>query len=331
MSSLIECPGCQHKLTLPESFVGQRVQCPKCSHQFAALATLIPAMEVDSAQPIPPIAASGNSKPAPGDAVPPMQSAYERASGPNRRTGATTDGRAIFCAECGTKYAQSEDACPACGYCLDDLLAAPPRPRRRPLRELQPIRSFFPIVGAILIPLGVAFFIAAPIADEVFRRGPRSIRELMVALCCLAGGLTELTALVFCCIWLYQAWRVVLHGDEEYSPGLMVGLLFVPFFNIYWMFRVIPGLSTAIHRELRYMAPHLGHSAGSVPGVLACVFLLIPYFQPIAICMFLAWMLIANNALQRLVRINDQMRAREEDEEAGEPNRVTGPVAPREV
>ena len=31
--------------------------------------------------------------------------------------------------------------------------------------------------------------------------------------------------------------RAVLHGDEEYSPGLMIGLLFVPFFNLYWTFR----------------------------------------------------------------------------------------------
>ena len=50
------------------------------------------------------------------------------------------------------------------------------------------------------------------------------------------------TALIFCFTWLYQAWRLALHDDEDYSAGLMVGLLFVPVFNLYWAFRAIPGL-----------------------------------------------------------------------------------------
>jgi hypothetical protein len=30
--------------------------------------------------------------------------------------------------------------------------------------------------------------------------------------------------------------------------------------------------------------------------------MLIPYFQPFAVCMFLAWILLANNAINRLYR-----------------------------
>jgi hypothetical protein len=94
----------------------------------------------------------------------------------------------------------------------------------------------------------------------------------------------------------------------------MIGLLFVPFFNFYWIFRAIPGLSKAIHRQLRLLAPGRASAAGWVPGVLACIFVLIPYAQPIGVCMFAAWMLIANNSLQRLIRLHERWLDAEDEE-----------------
>ena len=98
-----------------------------------------------------------------------------------------------------------------------------------------------------------------------------------------------------------------MRDDEEYSPELMVGMLLVPVFNLYWMFRAIPGLSTALQEELHHVAPHRPHSAGWVPGLIACILMLIPYFQPFAVCMFLAWLLLANNAVHRLVRYHQAL------------------------
>jgi len=104
--------------------------------------------------------------------------------------------------------------------------------------------------------------------------------------------------------------RAILHGDAEYSPGLMVGMLFVPFFNLYWIFRAVPGLSLAIQQEMKYVAPHRQNAAGWVPGLAGSIIFLIP-FPPvwiIALCMLLAWMLLANNAIQRLIRIHNDLR-----------------------
>ncbi|MBI2807181.1 MAG: hypothetical protein HYX68_19540 [Planctomycetes bacterium] len=36
MTEVITCSECQRKLQVPESFIGQMVQCPECGHQFAA-------------------------------------------------------------------------------------------------------------------------------------------------------------------------------------------------------------------------------------------------------------------------------------------------------
>lgn len=140
---------------------------------------------------------------------------------------------------------------------------------------------------------------------EIFRIRGRS-GDIVGFIAAVLGIAIELAALICILIWLYQAWRIVLHEDEEYSPGLMVGMLFVPVFNLYWMFRAIPGLSKALQDELHHMAPHRPHGAGWVPGLIACILMLIPYLQPFAVCMFLAWMLLANNAVRRLVRYHQR-------------------------
>ncbi|MBI1830660.1 MAG: hypothetical protein HYR84_04330, partial [Planctomycetes bacterium] len=124
-----------------------------------------------------------------------------------------------------------------------------------------------------------------------------------------AGIFIEVVSLILGLVWLYQAWRAVLPDDSEYTPGLMVGLLFVPVFNFYWMFHTIPGLSSAIQQETRYVTPARPVSAGWVPGLMACILVLIPFLQPIAVCMFIAWMLIANNALRRMIQIHEQSDA----------------------
>jgi hypothetical protein len=36
MAEIITCPACGRKLQVPESFYGQKVQCPDCAHQFVA-------------------------------------------------------------------------------------------------------------------------------------------------------------------------------------------------------------------------------------------------------------------------------------------------------
>jgi hypothetical protein len=173
----------------------------------------------------------------------------------------------------------------------------------------------FAVLAAFFLPLSAVVIIFGLIISEGLnpRRPPFVVGMILF----LMGFGLAVVALVFCLVWLYQAWRAVLERDEEYSPGLMVGLLAIPFFNFFWMFRAIPGLSTALQRELALVAPTRPTGAGFMAGLLACIFLLIPYFQPIAMCIFIAWMLLANNAVHRLARIHERLRAEEDEAEAG--------------
>jgi len=235
--------------------------------------------------------------------TPPPRSPLQTAYTPSDRSAAANP--SMYCILCGTRVAAADEKCSNCGCPIQVPRDDDYRPRRRSRpRPMYPVRGLFAVIGAILIPIGIVFFIGAPIADEFLRRNP--LRTLMPILLVLLGVVVELCALACCVLWLHQAWQAVSREDDDYSPGLMVWLLFVPFFNCYWMFRAVPGLSKAIHRELRLLAPSRASSAGWVPGVVACVFALIPYGQPIAVCIFVAWMLIANHSLQRLIRLHEQ-------------------------
>jgi uncharacterized membrane protein YphA (DoxX/SURF4 family) len=219
----------------------------------------------------------------------------------------------IYCVECGTKYQRSDDVCPNCGG----------RNLKKLDERLPPIQSWFAMVGATLVLVGVAVFCGGAIMIDAHSRSQSkpglgdfflggAVYEAIVMeqQLILLTGLIELIALVFCTIWLYQAWRIAMHEDRESAPGWMVGLMFVPFFNFYWIFRAIPGLSLALQRKLKSLNPTSPNPAGWIVGLIACILVLIPYFQPIAVCMLLVWMLIANKAVHRLVRLHEQMQAK---------------------
>lgn len=281
-----------HKLTMPEDCIGQRVKCPTCEADFEARPEATLALDAEPAKP-----AEAPKAVAP---LPPLDGAYAETAGPRR-----VSRKERFCSDCGVKLSGTEDFCPGCGITLDEL--ADRRRRRRPRwRDLPPLRGWLAVLSAILMPVGAILFIFALIVGDMPRRGPN--RDLFIAVFCIFALAAELTALVFCLIWLYQAWRVVWHDDDDFSPGLRIGLLLVPVFNVYWMFVVIPGLSTAIQKELRSLAPNRAHNTGWVPGLIACILMLMPYFQPVGLCMFIAWMLLANHGLQRLIRYHERLR-----------------------
>jgi hypothetical protein len=43
-------------------------------------------------------------------------------------------------------------------------------------------------------------------------------------------------------IYLYRAWKCLQPGGATVSPGAAIGFLFIPLFNIYWIFKAIGGL-----------------------------------------------------------------------------------------
>lgn len=52
----------------------------------------------------------------------------------------------------------------------------------------------------------------------------------------LLGMALSFIAAIIGYVILYKAWQVIQDGQPRTTPGKAVGFLFIPFFNVYWMF-----------------------------------------------------------------------------------------------
>lgn len=61
----------------------------------------------------------------------------------------------------------------------------------------------------------------------------------------MAGGIVNIIATILAYITLYRAWYCLQPGHlARTTPGKAIGFLFIPFFNIYWLFQAFKGLAT---------------------------------------------------------------------------------------
>jgi hypothetical protein len=121
---------------------------------------------------------------------------------------------------------------------------------------------------------------------------------------CLLASVAWLVAAILFLLWLSRAWSIVPPEYEGPPPGMVVGLLCVPFFNLYWMFRVIPGLSTALQRMLRGQERSRPLGTGFGVGVAACIVALIPFVNAVSLAiLFPLWLNLANRAKNRVIEL----------------------------
>src|SRR5260370_11759453 len=89
---------------------------------------------------------------------------------------------------------------------------------------------------------------------HVFDPGARSAGTLASIISVAAAvlgviGLASGAACFF--VLMYRAWRITEDGRTRPTPGRAVGLLFVPFFNVYWVWVGIWGLARNLNRFVR--------------------------------------------------------------------------------
>lgn len=84
---------------------------------------------------------------------------------------------------------------------------------------------------------------------------------------------------VYSCILLYRYWRVMQPYTTLTTPGKAVGFLFIPFYNLYWVFVAYHGLSKAIDS---YIDSHPDTKAPrpQTPLVLVMAILFVISFVP---------------------------------------------------
>lgn len=93
------------------------------------------------------------------------------------------------------------------------------------------------IISGVLIGMGIS-------AEEI---------EGIVVLAGLYGGVVG-------CLLLYKAWASIRDGYARTTPAKAVGFLFIPWFNIYWIFQVVGGFTKDYNSFVErhgITAPHL--------------------------------------------------------------------------
>ena len=80
-----------------------------------------------------------------------------------------------------------------------------------------------------------------------------------------------LTSLVLIGMWIYTAWSDIPADERgDITPGSAVGKLFIPFYNVYWIFAI----STSLCDALNFKLVRIGSQPLAPKGlaVLGCIF-----------------------------------------------------------
>lgn len=100
----------------------------------------------------------------------------------------------------------------------------------------------------------------------------------------LIGFGTLIASIVLFWILIYKAWNQIQDGYQRTSSGKAVGFSFIPFFNFYWIFVAIHGLSQDINayaRRYGIPAPQVNESLALTWCILALCSM-VPYLGVIA-------------------------------------------------
>jgi hypothetical protein len=104
------------------------------------------------------------------------------------------------------------------------------------------------------------------VAEEKFSgtKTTETTNPIPVVLMALGAGCL-LWQIVLSYIYLYRAWAILVPGNASPTPGSAVGLLFVPLFNVVWMFFAF-GKWPAEYNRITYGAPNLRGAPQIGPG-----------------------------------------------------------------
>jgi hypothetical protein len=93
-------------------------------------------------------------------------------------------------------------------------------------------------LGSVGIGLGIADVLVI-LANVRIRMGSPQAGTSLVGL----SLIPMLYGAIFMLVLWYKSWAAIQDGHARTTPGKAVGFLFIPFFNIYWVFQAIWGLA----------------------------------------------------------------------------------------
>jgi hypothetical protein len=121
----------------------------------------------------------------------------------------------------------------------------------------------------------------------------------------LALAVVSIYAAVVFLRLFYKAWEAIQDGYARTTPGKALGFLFIPFFNLYWVFQATWGLAKDYNR---YAQRH-SLDAPRLPASLFLVYLLSGFAGLIPYVGLATWALSYGMALVMISKICDAVNA----------------------
>ena len=109
-------------------------------------------------------------------------------------------------------------------------------------------------IGALVSSLGlflfslmpkIVFMVLMPVSNWVYEKlganGWQNLNILIIALIAISGVLFLVVHIVVTFTLIRKMWASIQDGHARTTPGKAIGFLFIPFFNLYWIFQVWGG------------------------------------------------------------------------------------------
>ena len=137
----------------------------------------------------------------------------------------------MYCPRCGIANDDSSRACGSCGTTL-----VPPERPKRP--EVKPVS-----VGFYFGSVATAGFVAAALvmlSAWQLRENPLNVGYLFPL---LIGEVALIYAAIVWMVLWHKAWQTIQDGMARTSSGRAIGFMFIPLFNLYWVFNAVWGFA----------------------------------------------------------------------------------------
>jgi len=105
--------------------------------------------------------------------------------------------------------------------------------------------GIFSLSLGFFLLFGLLLGVAVLLQDLVwYQEAPGLGVQLIVILGILGFVQFLFVQMIYTFVVLWKMWRSIQDGHARTTPGKAIGLLFIPFFNIYWIFQVWGGFPT---------------------------------------------------------------------------------------
>lgn len=116
-----------------------------------------------------------------------------------------------------------------------------------------------PVIGIGLFLIGLLFGVLGTAGSMGGRRSGAEAASLpfafagagMWVLALLAVLAGSLYSIIVYYVLLYKAWSSIQDGQARTTPAQAVGFMFIPFFNLYWMFQAVWGFAVDYNKYVQ--------------------------------------------------------------------------------